>query len=916
MPATPNDISPPAASAETPRPWHSLTVDECLAVLGTDPLTGLSPDEALARHAAWGPNILAETSRTRWYSVLLRQFVGVLIAILIIAAVIAFLIGEPGDAATILVIVVLNGALGFAQEWRAEKAIEALRRMLQPRCRVLRGGEESEMDSSALVPGDIVLIVTGDRVAADLRVLESVNLKVDESSLTGESVSVAKGIEPTHREAPLAERGSVLWMGTAVTNGRGRGVVTETGMRTEFGRIAGLTQTVGKERSQLEVKLDYLAKQLGVLALLVSALVVVAGLVAGKGLTEMFLTGVSLAVAVVPEGLPAVLTISLALGVRAMARRKALARRLRVAETLGAATVICTDKTGTLTENQMTVTRIWHPGGVCEVTGSGYDPAGEIKGAGAGGPGGGLREMLETAVLCNHARVERENGGWKAVGEPTEAALVVVAGKGGVDGAPPGDTLAEFSFSSARKRMTVVKDGPRGPVAHVKGAPEVILGLSTRVLSDAGVEVLGPGLREEAARAYEGFAAGGLRTLAIARRVLEPGVGLSESEVERDLVLLGIVGMVDPPRPEVPGALRLTRSAGIRVVMITGDAPATALAIARDVGLDAHTALTGVDIDSMDDTALREALGGDVLFARTAPEHKLRIVELLQQRGEVVAMTGDGVNDAPALKKADIGIAMGIRGTEVAKDAADMVLADDNLSTIVSAVEQGRKQYENIQKFVGYLLSSNIGEIVAITLNIVLGGPLILLPVQILWMNLVTDGTTALALALEPAERGVMAKRPRGMDEPILDRRRLLVTLLLGTYIGLVTLWLYQHYLDGDPARAIMAQTVAFTGIILLEKFNVFNFRTLSAPLHTVGLFTNPWLLVAWAGNIGLQICAVYTPFMQEALHTAPLGLREWALIGAVALPVFLIAEGVKLVRWKRRGGGGQAPCHVDIPSR
>ena len=891
--------APPSSPA-----WHAEAREAVVRRLDTDPRRGLDPSTARARLERHGPNRLETHGRARWYRVLARQFLDVLIGILLVAAAISFAIGQTGDAITILAIVLLNGLLGFVQEWKAEKALAALAKMLAPRCTVVRGGRVLQIDAERLVPGDVVLLEIGDRVPADLRLLEAVNLKANESALTGESASVRKDVAPVDADAPLAERRSMAWMGTSVTNGRGRGVVVATGMQTAFGRIARLTESLRTEPTPLQRKLAVLGEQLGLLSVGISVLVALSGWLLGKPPLEMFLTGVSLAVAVVPEGLPAVVTITLALGVRAMVRRRALLRRLQAAEALGAATVICTDKTGTLTRNEMTVRRIWLWAGPVDVTGGGYDPAGHFEVAGTKldyHQRPDLLALLTTGLVCNHAGIVRDEDGWHERGEPTEAALVVAAYKAWLSPPAEAPALTEFSFDARRKRMTVIRTEGGRRVAHVKGAPEVILARCTRLLDGERVRPMTDEDRSAFLAAYRSLAEDGLRTLALARRELPDDLALDADAVERDLVLLGMVGIIDPPRPEVPAAIRTAREAGIRVVMITGDAAPTALSIAHRIGLDATEAVTGAMIDALDDEALGRRLDGNVLFARTTPEHKLRIVALLQARGHVVAMTGDGVNDAPALKKADIGIAMGLRGTDVAKEAADMVLTDDNFASIVGAVEEGRRQYDNIQKFVRYLLSSNTGEVLAIFVNILLGGPLLLLPVQILWMNLVTDGLTAVALGLEPVERGVMRRPPRAAREPVLDRAGAVAIVLLGGYIGAATLWTFHHTLStGGPSAVLAAQTSAFTAIIVLEKVNVFNFRSLRAPMSVLGFLSNPWLLGAWALTIGLQVCAVHVPFLQTALHTVPLRWEDWGRIALVAAPVFIGAEAVKWIRWRR----------------
>ena len=895
--------------AESP-PWHARETEDTLRALGVDPAQGLSASESEARLAEHGPNVLEVSKREHWYQILARQFLDVLIAILMIAAVISLAIGEIGDAVTIFAIIVLNGILGFVQEWKAEKALEALARMLAPQCTVLRDGHEQKIEARTLVPGDIMVLEIGDRVPADLRMFEAVNLKVDESALTGESASVHKDSTPVASDAPLAGRRSMVWMGTSITNGRGRGVVTATGMATEFGRIAQLTRSIEAEATPLQRKLAVLGKQLGIISVGISVVVALTGWLLGKPLLEMFLTGVSLAVAVVPEGLPAVVTITLALGVRAMVRRRALLRRLQAAEALGAATVVCTDKTGTLTQNEMTVRRIWLPAGAVQVTGTGYDPAGHFEVNGEKldyQQRPDLLALLEAGLVCNHAHVEKDAQGWHEAGEPTEAALVVAAYKAWLSPPVEEKALTEFSFNSTRKRMTVIERSPDGKLAFVKGAPEVVLQRCTRILEQGRERPLTQADQQTFIEAYTEMASNGLRTLALARRILPEDVALDEDGVETELTLLGVVGIIDPPRPEVPQAIQTARAAGIRVVMITGDAAATALAIAQRIGLPAKKAVTGQELNTLDDNRLNALLSDEVVFARTTPEHKLRIVSLLQKQGEIVGMTGDGVNDAPALKKADIGIAMGLRGTDVAKGAADMVLTDDNFASIIGAVEEGRRQYDNIQKFVRYLLSSNTGEVIAIFINILLGGPLILLPVQILWMNLVTDGMTAVALGLEPVEKGVMNRPPRAAHEPVLDRSGMLMILILGGYIGGATLWLFHHYLAAGHAQALgVAHTVAFTGIILLEKMNVFNFRSLRAPMSVIGFFSNRWVLGAWVMTVGLQVCAVYVPFLQQALHTVPLGWGDWGLILAVALPVFLSAELYKWLRWRQQRRGKQ----------
>ena len=888
-------------------PWAD-DADSVLATHGVDAVAGLTSTEAQRRIAKYGANTLPEKEQITYWQIFARQFQDVLIGILFVAAAISFIVGETTDSLAILAIIGLNALLGFVQEWKAEQALAALRNMLSPQCEVLRDNREQTIPAEELVPGDIVIIDTGSRIPADLRLLESVELKVDESALTGESLAVSKSVERVDQHSPLAERSSMLWTGTAATNGRAKGIVVATGANTEFGRIAELTSAVSLDQTPLQRKLAKLGRQLGVMAIVVSAFIFVVGWLSGKPLIEMFLTSVSLAVAVVPEGLPAVVTLTMALGIRAMVRRKALLRRLQAAEGLGSATVICTDKTGTLTQNEMTVSRIWLPqdgstADEIEVTGVGYDPAGHFEKNGQRvdyRKRSDLRHFLKAAMHCTHATISKEvasTGGdaeWVPHGEPTEAALVVAAYKAWLPVEKP-HIVTEYAFNSDRKRMSVVEREGDGFIAFTKGAPDVLLERCTYIKEGNEQRRLTGGDRDRIEEALSRFAKQGLRTLAIAEHPLPDGA-LDVETVEHELTLLGIVGMLDPPRPQVPEAVAMAKQAGIRIVMITGDSAETGLAIANQVGITTSTAVTGRELSQMSDEKLLATMKEDVVFARTAPEHKLRIVSLLQDNNEVAAMTGDGVNDAPALKKADVGIAMGNRGTDVAKNAADIVLTDDNFSSIVGAVEEGRRQYDNIQKFVRYLLSSNTGEIIAIAGNIMLGGPLILLPVQILWMNLVTDGITAVALGLEPAERTVMQRPPRDPKSKILDRVGFAWIFALGLYMGGICLFLFNWYRGSAGVDLARAQTVAFTGLIVVEKANVLNFRSLRDSLFSVNPLSNIWVYVAMVSMVLLQVAAVHVPFMQKWLHTTAMIWQDWGIVLLLALPVLVIGEVLKRV--------------------
>ena len=882
-------------------PWHAKKIEDIIRLLQSNPINGLSSEEAAKRLHLYGTNTLQSAYTQSWIKILLRQFRDVLIFILLIAAAISFAIGERGDAYTILAIVVLNAILGFVQEYKAEKALEALQKMLSPKCKVVRDGTITQIDAKYLVPGDIVVLESGDRVPADIRLIEAINLEVDESPLTGESTPVHKSTTPLPTDTPLANRTNMLWMGTTVLNGYAKGVVVATGMATEFGKIAKLTATVERKPTPLQRKLATLGKKLGAVAIGISALVAIIGYLLGKDLFEMFMTGVSLAVAVVPEGLPAVVTITLALGIKAMIKQNALLRRLDAAENLGSANVICTDKTGTLTKNEMTVRSIWLFGNEIQITGVGYEPKGEFLKDGKPyevSQDRLLQKLLKAALVCNHATLVRKGTSWQASGDPTEIALVVAAYKAHLSRSDE-KIVGEFSFSSERKRMSVIVQEEDKLIAYIKGAPEVLLQRAKFYEDYEGIKPLDERKRLAFERAYTEYAKQGLRALAIGYKILNSSTNLTPEEVEKDIVLLGVVGIIDPPREEVPEAIATAKSAGIEVVMITGDAPLTALAVAKEIGLEATRAITSTQMSALSDEQIKEAIEEGAIFARVTPADKLRIVTILQNQNLVVAMTGDGVNDAPALKKADIGIAMGQRGTDVAKGAADLILLDDNFATIIKAVKEGRRQYDNIKKFVTYLLSSNTGEVLLILLNIVTGGPLVLLPVQILWMNLVTDGMTAVALGVEPAEKDVMQRPPRAINAPFLERRNILMILFLGSYIAIGGLWIFHHYLATHDVA--LAQTVAFTTVVILEKMNVFNFRSLRWPMYKVGFFTNPWLLLAWSVTVGLQIAAVYFPPLQKMLHTVPLGLEEWGLIFAIAIPIFLIMELYKIIEHSTR---------------
>jgi Ca2+-transporting ATPase len=842
--------------------------------------TGLTTQEALAAQKLHGWNELPVVARSGPLRVWLRQFSSFLVLILIVAAAIALALGEKVDAITIGLVVMLNAALGFVQEWKAETALASLRKMLSPQAMVLRDGQEQMIPARDIVPGDILVLSPGAKVAADGIVVRATELQVDESVLTGESVPVAKD---------GGKSGRNVFAGTSVIAGRAEARVTATGAKTEFGKIAHLTGSVGPKTTNLQNKLSQLARQLGTAALLVAAAVTGLGLLLGRDLAEMVMTGLSLSVAMVPEGLPAVVTITLALGAAAMVRQNALARRLQAVETLGAASVICADKTGTLTENKMTATQVWTMDRSYDVTGTGYDPAGHIAVDGArirAADDPVLAALLQVGLYCSHARLNREGDHWQMTGAPTEGALITLGYKGWCDLPNERGLLAEIPFSSARKRMSVLYQSENETSVLTKGAPEQVLEVCTQVMTQTGVRALLPVDHDAILQAFHDLAGQGLRVIGLARRTAD-----DKQMTEEALTFLGLVGLIDPPRSEVRDAISLARAAGIKVIMITGDSPITAGAIANQLSLNVTQHLTGADLDKLDDAALDDLLQGDVLFARTKPEQKMRIVSALQAQGQIVAMTGDGVNDAPALKQADIGVSMGIRGTDVARDASDLVLLDDNFATIVRAIGEGRRQFANVQKFVRYLLSSNAGEVIALVVNIAIGGPLVFLATQILWMNLVTDGVTAVALGLEKSEPDQMRQKPRRKDTPILGVSGVVTILVFGTYTGLSSLWVFFHLMD---LGVELARTTAFTAMVVFEKVSVFAFRSLRLPSWKIGWFSNPFLLLALAVTLTAQMLAIYWPPLQTLLHTVPMGRDEWALIALFALPIFVVPEVLK----------------------
>jgi Ca2+-transporting ATPase len=888
---------------------YALTPEAVTDHWGTHAKQGLSEELATERFEEFGPNLLEAVGRVSPWRQFASQFTEFIVLVLIAAAVLSGILQEWMDAIAILVIVVLNAILGFIQEYRAERALEALKKMAAPMARVIRHGEARNVPAEELVPGDVIALAMGDLVPADARLLEDHLLQVDEASLTGESVPVKKRAKAVLLEnAPLADRCNMVYSSTVVTYGKGTALVTATGMGTELGKIAHLVQTVGRETTPLQDQLDKVGKLLVYGCILIVAAVFGLGLWRGVPPVEMFLTAVSLAVAAIPEGLPAVVTIALALGVRRMVQRNALIRKLPSVETLGSATIICTDKTGTLTQSEMTVRKIGLLDRTIDVTGDGYDPEGGffIDGRSVDPGEHDLRLALRIGVLCNNASLKRggeEGSRWHVIGDPTEGALLSVAGKAGLwlsDLVADYSMLEELPFDSNRKRMSTIWRGPHGGLtAYVKGAPDVVVGLCTRIQDNGRARPATAADRERLLSLNHQLADEAMRVLAVAYRDLEEKFAEpTVDQVERELVFAGLMAMKDPPRSEAKEAIATARRAGLEVVMITGDHKSTAVAIAKELELygDGDIAFTGSELDEIDDERLTEIVEKIRVYARVSPEHKLRIVRAWGKRGHIVAMTGDGVNDAPALKEADIGIAMGITGTDVSKEASDMILTDDNFASIVAAVEEGRAIFDNIRRFIHFLLSCNIGELLAMFLASLLGLPLPLLPIQILWVNLATDSLPALALGVEPAEPGGMDRPPRPPSEGVITKRIASIMLMQGTVIGLLTLgaFVFEYFVMGGSVER--ARVVAFSTTIFAQNVHAFNVRSNRYSVFKLGLFTNPWLLVAFGVVILSELAVIYVPFLQPIFKTMPLGAQDWALVVTLGLMPLVVVEIIKLI--------------------
>lgn len=882
--------------------FHNLTSQEVLKHFSSG-ISGLGESEAQNRLAQYGLNEIARKREISPVRIFLSQFNSFIVYILIAAVIVSFTLHEFIDSAVIIAILIVNAVLGFFQEYRAEKAIESLKKIAALQTTVIRDGEKRRINSNKLVPGDVIVFESGDRIPADARIIEGYLLEVMESSLTGESLSVKKDSAPINDTSTLGDMKNMLFAGTNVTSGSGRAIVVGTGMGTEMGKIAESIESVEDDETPLQKRLDMLGRKLGILTLIICGIIIIFGIFKGGNILEMVMIGVSLAVAAVPEGLPIVVTIALALGVKRMVRHNALVKRLHSVETLGCTTVICTDKTGTLTRNEMTVTKLYVNDTIVDITGTGYGASGEFFSSEEKFDPLSAELLLRIGALNNDAALSGEEG---VIGDPTEGCLIVSAAKAGLKKSILNDhfpRVNEIPFDSERKRKSTVHQTKEGLLMTTKGAPDMIINLCSRIDVGGKVSPLNDETKNRIMETNRKFASQALRVLAFAYKPLAFDQDIDQSD-EKDLILVGLQGMIDPPRDQVRSAIEKCRNAGIRSVMITGDYALTAQAIAHQLGIEGDV-VTGEELEKINDEALKKTVKEASIFSRVNPEHKIRIVRALRETGEVVAMSGDGINDAPALKEADIGIAMGITGTDVTKETADMVLLDDKYTSIVNAVEQGRGIYENIKKFVNYLLSSNLGEVLILFIAMIIGfkdsfGVMVmpLLATQILWLNLITDGLPAVALGVDPIRKGVMDVPPRNPDEPIITQSMATNIIIISVLMAAGVLFLFSRFL---PEGGTIARTIAFTSIVMLEMVRV----TMIRSQYKLPFFSNLYLIGAIIFSVLLQVAVVYVPVMNIIFKTTPLSLYHWGYMGAVMAIIFVI--GVVLTRLINRNS--KASC-------
>jgi len=890
--------------------WYDKSIGDVLNELDVDIKKGLDTTKAKERLEKFGPNELKEEQGKSFFKKLLAQFSDFLVLILIAASLVSYFIGETQDAIVIIAIVIVNAMLGLYQEGKAEKALEALKKMASPTAKVIRDGKTIEIDSRELVPGDIVILETGDIVPADLRIIESKNLKIDEASLTGESVAVEKDAEKIlDGDVSLGDRVNMAYMSTIVTYGRGIGVVVGTGTNTEIGKIATMIQSFDEEATPLQKKLNQLGKILGIATILICIIVFADGLIQGRDPLEMFMVSVSLAVAAIPEGLPAIVTIVLAIGMNKMVKRNAIVKKLLAVETLGATSVICTDKTGTLTQNEMTVVKMYTNDKIIDVEGVGYEPKGKFKLEEkeiSPNDDKNILNLLMMGALVNDAELVENGGQYKIIGDPTEGALVTLAAKGGIDLNSLKEKyprIQEIPFDASRKMMTTFHEGffENKITSITKGAPDLMVEKCSYILLNGDVVPFTEDLKKKVLDTNINFSKQALRVLAVAYRVFDKLPEKLEPEIiEKDMIFVGLTGMIDPLRPEAKEAIKLCKEAGIDIKVITGDYKETAFAIAKELGLveSEDEAMMGDELNKISDEELKEVVKKVKVFARVSPEHKVRIVTALKDNGEITAMTGDGVNDALAIKKADIGISMGITGTDVAKNTADMILTDDNFASIVSAVEEGRVIFSNIKKFVFFLLSCNIGEILLVFISIaVFNWPIPLLPIQLLWLNLVTDSFPALALGVEKGDPDIMMHPPRDPDEPILDKRLLLSVSFQSLSIAaasLLSFWWAQNTFGTE--NLVPVRTVVFATLITAELLRAYSSRSQKYTLFRIGFFTNSQMVVATLTAFVLLLAVLYVPFLQDIFYTQGLTFNEWRIIIPLAFIPLVIGELSKVL--------------------
>jgi P-type Ca2+ transporter type 2C len=879
--------------------YYSLKISDVFKQLDSSG-GGLSSEEAKKRLEKYGYNELEKGKKSNALKIFLGQFTNALILLLIFAGILSLIMGEKIESIAIFIIIMLNAILGFIQEYKADKAIEALKKISAPTARVLRDGKEQKIPAKEIVKGDILLFEAGDIISADSRLIEQSSLQIDEASLTGESVPSKKSTDILKVKIPISDQGNMAFMGTIVTYGKGKGIVTDTGMDSEFGKIAVSLQTTKETSTPLQIKFEQLAKQIGLVTIILVSIVLILGTLQGTlSFARMILVALALTVATIPNSLPLVVTIGLSMGTKRLANKNMLIKKLPAAESLGAATIICSDKTGTITKNQMTITDIFYNNNLIKVRGAGYNPKGDFYIDKKKIDPNQLELLLRIGYLCNNSKLNKENNKYNIIGDPTEGSLIVLGKKGDIDDdhlKKNFQFIEELPFDSDRKRMSVIfkNNITKNTEMYVKGAPDLLLKECSKIIENGKVRDLTKKEKDNILNTNNTFAENALRVLALAYREIKNEKKYNPKILEKDLIFVGLVGMIDPPREEVKDSIKQCKEAGISVMIITGDHAITTKAIAKEIGLfeEKDMIMTGEDIENMSDSELEKKIDNIRIIARALPIQKSRIVDILQKKGHIVAMTGDGVNDAPALKKADIGIAMGISGTDVAKEVSKATLVDDNFATIVNAIEEGRNIYNTLIRSAKFFLACNTGEITSVFIAIVLGFPLPLLPLQILLMNMLTDNFPALGLGFESSESGIMKKPPRNPKEKPITKKIFISIILFGLIMGLGTLWIFVQYKD---INLIKAQTMAFTTLVMFQMFAVMSSRTLYPSFKHLNPFSNLWLLGAVVLSVSIQLIIIYLPPLQNVFGTVSLGLMEWIKIISISALGFVLMELSKI---------------------